>query len=491
MALKQILITRKISELEVQKKELLENIANTVQRRAEWKIREADAEQALEEIDENTSAEDKQAFDDEIAELEKIDKEIEIEETDNNSKLEEIETELTELKTKLDEINAKIENPEIAKKSDKKIEITEKREGISMRKYTPEYRARCAEISKNDEVKNFETDIRTCYRSGNTTFKITIPTVALPVLQERIDAYSKLAKYVNVQRLNGDGRQLIIGAAPEAVWTETTGKFNELSANLSLIEMSGNKIAGYISVPKPYMQDSELNLTELIFDLLGQAIALGIDKAIIYGTGENMPVGIVTRLLATTKPTWWDKNANAPSFVNLSTTNVGKISSTTLEGTAFMSELVRGLGKAKLKYNTANDSTFWVMNSTTKTNLIAKALSFNSAGALVTGVSNQMPVIGGAIETLSFMPDDVIVGGYGSHYTLAERHSVELRSSEHVKFIEDETVLAAVARYDGKPTAGEAFAAFSIGSKAVTGTDIIFAEDVANKPAVEENSSLI
>ena len=55
MALKQILITRKISELEVQKKELLENIANTVQRRAEWKIREADAEQALEEIDENTS----------------------------------------------------------------------------------------------------------------------------------------------------------------------------------------------------------------------------------------------------------------------------------------------------------------------------------------------------------------------------------------------------------------------------------------------------
>ena len=120
------------------------------------------------------------------------------------------------------------------------------------------------------------------------------------------------------------------------------------------------------------------------------------------------------------------------------------------------------------------------MNEKTKTKLIANALSINAAGALVTGMQDTMPVIGGAIETLEFIPDDVIVGGYGQRYLLAERAGASIAQSEHVRFIEDQTVFKGTARYDGLPVIPEAFVAVGIGGAAPTATAVSFATDTAN-----------
>ena len=49
-----------------------------------------------------------------------------------------------------------------------------------------------------------------------------------------------------------------------------------------------------------------------------------------------------------------------------------------------------------------------------------------------------------------------------------------------MKFLDDQTVFAGVARYDGRPIAGEAFAAFSLNTTAVSGTAVTFAQDTAN-----------
>ena len=123
------------------------------------------------------------------------------------------------------------------------------------------------------------------------------------------------------------------------------------------------------------------------------------------------------------------------------------------------------------------------MNETTRTKLIASSLSINAAGAVVAGIENTMPVIGGAIETLNFIPDDVIIGGYGDLYLLAERADVYLGQSEHVRFVEDQTVFKGTARYDGEPVIPGAFVAIGIGGVAPSPTAVTFLPDEANTAA--------
>ena len=93
---------------------------------------------------------------------------------------------------------------------------------------------------------------------------------------------------------------------------------------------------------------------------------------------------------------------------------------------------------------------------------MAESMSINAAGAIVAGVGNQMPVLGGEIETLSFLADNIIIVGYFENYLLAERAGMKISSSEHAQFIQDNTLFKGTARYDGGPTIAEAFAVIGI-----------------------------
>ena len=85
-----------------------------------------------------------------------------------------------------------------------------------------------------------------------------------------------------------------------------------------------------------------------------------------------------------------------------------------------------------------------------------------------------MPVVGGIIEVLSFIPDNVIIAGYFDLYVLAERAGSRFASSEHVRFLQDQPVFKGTARYDGAPAIAEAFVAVGIGA-APTATAVTFA----------------
>ena len=66
------------------------------------------------------------------------------------------------------------------------------------------------------------------------------------------------------------------------------------------------------------------------------------------------------------------------------------------------------------------------------------------------------------------MTSTFLIFGYFKNYVLAERAGTKLGQSEHVRFIEDQTVFRGTARYDGKPAIREAFAVYGIGKAPVT-----------------------
>lgn len=326
-----------------------------------------------------------------------------------------------------------------------------------------------------EDVKDFMTEVRNCISEKRAlpNVGLTIPEVYLGLIRENIENYSKLYKYVNVKPLKGTGRMVVMGTYPEAVWTEACANLNELALGFNDVEVDGYKVGGFVPVCNANLEDSDINLAAEIITAIGQAIGIAVDKAILYGTGTKMPLGIVTRLLQTSEPAGYP--ATARTWVDLHTTNVKSISAE-LEGITLFKELIIDSGAAKGKYS--RGAKVWAMNETTYTQLIAEATSINAAGAIVTGINGTMPIIGGDIVVLDFIPANVIIGGYFDLYLLAERSGAKLGQSEHVRFTEDETVFKGTARYDGLPVIAEGFVAFALNGGTVA--PVNFAEDTAN-----------
>ena len=313
-----------------------------------------------------------------------------------------------------------------------------------------------------EDVRTFLGAIRTAIEEKRALSgtQYLIPDIMLELLRENIEDYSKLYKHCNVQRLNGTGRMDIEGTIPEAVWTEMCANLNELDLSFTQITVDGYKVGGYFKICNAILQDSMIDLAREVLDVLGRAIGLALDKAILYGTGTKMPQGVVKALSLV---------SNTPNIVSHAASVVDL---------ALFKALVGDSGKAKSNYSRGQK--VWCMNEATYTTLIQNAMSINAAGAVVTGLQGTMPVIGGVIETLNFIPDNTIIGGYFDLYLLAERRGVELNTSEHAFFLADQTAFKGTARYDGKVVKDDAFVVIGLNGVTPSASAVTFAQDTAN-----------
>lgn len=335
---------------------------------------------------------------------------------------------------------------------------------------------RRADIFASEDVKNYLGEVRTAIREKRaiTNVGLTIPGAFIGLLRENIINYSKLYSHVNVVSINGDGRQVIMGTIPEAVWTDCCANLNELSLTFNDVEVNCWKVGGYFAVCNANLEDSDIDLASELLAAIGQGIGLALDKAILYGTGTRMPQGVMTRLVQTAAPA--DYPATARPWADLHTSNI-KTHAASVTGAALIQQIVLDSGAAKGKYSRGEK--IWVMNETTYTALMATTVATDASGNIVSGVSDRMPVIGGGIEVLPFVPDNVIIGGYFDLYLLAERAGQRFATSEHIRFLQDQTVMKGTARYDGKPSIAEGFVAIGINGVTPNAT-MSFAADTAN-----------
>lgn len=452
MALKALMLRKRLDEA---KKSLEELCASN-----NFEQREAELEQAINEAE---TDEEKQAVEEEVEKFEAEKKEFEEKEANLDAEVRQLESDLEETE-KEQEVVAPA--PE-----ERKVEVNK----METRKF---FRMNAQErdaFFTNDEVKNFLQRMREMKGEVRSVSgaDLLIPTVVLDLIRENILDYSKLYRHVNVRAVAGKARQTVMGVIPEAVWTEMCGVLNELNISFGGVEVDGYKVGGYVAICNATLEDSDINLAEAIITALGQAIGLALDKAILYGTGTKMPLGIVTRLAQTEQPAGYTSTI---PWSDLHTSNIKSIAANKT-GVDFFKELVKAAGNAKGKYS--RGIKFWAMNEATYTALVAEALSINAAGAIATGIQAVMPVIGGDIEVLDFIPNNVIVGGYGDLYLLAERAGTTVSQSEHAQFIQDNTVFKGTARYDGLPVVANGFVAVGIAGTTPDAT-MTFAEDTAN-----------
>ncbi len=445
----------------------------------QFAIREAEIEAAIAEV-EPGNEEQEQAVN---AEIEKF----EADKAAHDEQAESLRADIAALETELEELERSAPKPGPAEpKTEPEKRGAIMQNTINLRSLPMNRRAfdalpteqRSAIVAQPD-VKDFLARVRDMRGQTRavTGAELTIPITFLELVAENMYRYSKLMNRVRVRNVTGEARQTIAGTIPEAVWTEMCGAINELSFGFNQITTDGYKVAGFIPVCNSLLEDNDVNLASYIVEMLSEAIGLAADKAILYGKGgaSKMPLGIVTRLAQSSKPT--DYPANAPAWVDLHESNIKKIGGDSVTGAQFWAQLMEATGATYTRYSRGDQ--FWAMNSRTYAKLKSKLISFTATGDIVANLFGVLPIVNGDIDVLEFIPDGDIVGGYGDLYLLTQRSGMTIESSTEVQFIQDNTVFKGKQRMDGVPIIPGAFVAVNINNVDVT-TTATFAADTAN-----------
>ena len=442
---------------------------------ADFAKREAELEAAIEEaaaVEDEDAAEAQKAVEEEV---EKFDQE----KADHEEAKKSLTDEITELENDLAAEEASQETTPAQDPEPEKEERKVKTMSVTRNKFFAGKDVTA--MFEREDVKAYLAEIRSCIKNKRelTNVGLTIPEVFVGLIKENVENYSKLYKHVNVQPIAGKAREIIQGTVAEAIWTECCAVLNELSLAFNDVEIDCYKVAGYYKVCNAVLEDNDVDLATKLLEALSQAIGLAVDKAILYGRNsastQKMPLGIVSRLAQTSEPSNYPTTARP--WVDLHTSNIISLSAG-LTGAALFKQLVLASGKAKSNYSRGEK--VWVMNETTYTKLVAETVSVDANGRVVTGVAGTMPVIGGVIEVLNFIPDNTIIGGYFDLYMLGERAGAQFAQSEHVFFIQDQTAFKGTARYDGQPVIAEAFVAIGLEATTPAANAVAFAPDEAN-----------
>lgn len=464
MALKALVLSKKIQE---RKKDL--EALNITKRNLEQQAKEC--EESLNELDENSTEEERKVVEDEA---ERIDSES----SENEAEIKAAEEEIRSWESEIEELRSKTNSiPRESKLPNERKDI----KNMQTRKFFNLTSEERNELFASEEVRTFLKDFREKGLAASTQNRaisgaqLGIPTVLLDIIRENIINYSKLINRVRLRSVNGKSRQIVMGTIPEAVWTEMCAAINEIDFGFNQVEVDGYKLGALIYICKATLEDSsDIDLAYEIVEALLISLGIGIDKAILYGYGTKMPLGIAVRLAQTSEPS--DYPQQARPWEDLSSHLITIDESVT--GINFFKEIVKAGGLTKGKYS--RSTKFWAMNESTYTNIKIQGMTANAEGKIVTIEEGIMPVAGGDIIILSddIIPDNNIIAGYGDLYLLAERAGSNIERSDDYRFAEDQVAFKGTARYDGTPVIPEAFVAIGIGAAPITSAT--FAGDKAN-----------
>lgn len=411
MALKQLILNKKINERNAQITKLRAN---------EDKLK--DEEKELESaLDEAKTDEDVKIVEESADDLEKKIKE-------NADEMAKLEKEKAELETELAEIE-----DEQPKTDDEK---EDKKDG-EQRKMAKQLNTRNAgvmtirESLQIEEVRSFYQNLANAMteKRSLTGAEKVVPLEVIDRIESKLGDYSTLLQEVTIEKIGGTSRAVIAGDIPTAIWFEIGKKaLDELDDALEGVEFDGFGLGGYVAVPNIIIENSLINLASHIEDRLAKSIAKALDSAILNGTGTKQPTGVI-------------KSAPAGNKV-------------TSDGT--ITDLIAKL--ATVDTDGTGNEVIAVMNRATYYSKIVPKTLAVAANGVLTG-SYALPF---RVVLSAYAADNQVIFGDFKQFLLAQRSEIRVESSTEVQFTSDNTVFKGVGFYDGKATKAKAFAVVTI-----------------------------
>ncbi len=370
-----------------------------------------------------------------LADVEKRAEELTAEEDETKRKLEEVSRLISELSETLKKFTEEVEKVEAETETIEEKEQAEKSTDTERKERTMNKEVE----TRSERIRNIEQDENKAFLRSIVSIvkreapaevlkgtEFLIPQYFVNRINQKIGNYSKLYDKVTVLRVGTPSRIVYNAGGFKAVWTEKCASLTEMKgAEIKTVDLDAYKLGGYVSLCRPLIEtDTYVSIADYIENEIARAMAKELDNAILNGTGEKQPTGIVKALESQN-----DQKVTANSVLAL-------------------------LGAfAKIGGDDVEiDSTLAVMSRETfYTHILPETYGKNHAGALVVANEDSFVLPNGAKVVLSdkTAKDSVVIGDFKNGYVLAERQAVRLEKSEHVKFIEDNTVFKGTALYDG------------------------------------------
>lgn len=83
----------------------------------------------------------------------------------------------------------------------------------------------------------------------------------------------------------------------KATWGAITGKITaELSATVKAIDSTQHKLTAFLPIPKPYVDFAPEWVASIVYAILEEGYANGMEDGVINGTGKDMPIGMIKDL---------------------------------------------------------------------------------------------------------------------------------------------------------------------------------------------------
>lgn len=452
--LRALMLRKKINEAKAELEALKAKNSDFEARSSEIEKRSDEVAQA---IDEASTDEEKQAVEDAVTAIENDQAALETEKAENDQKIADLENEVSEMESELEKVEEEQRASKKAPAEEPKENKTPVGVNITERNMTKMFKTRAlnrmssaerVEFMQREDVKKTIDGVRELIAQKRTVTgaDVFIGVSIFELIRDNLIEYSKLYGRIRAEFTKNNGRQPVEGDIPEAIWTEACATLNELDLSFGSVELDTYKVGGYFAICNAKLEDADIDLLDVFTDALLRAIGYALDKAIVYGTGTKMPTGFVTGIAST-----------ASQLVTISGSKHGK---------DLFADIVLAGGVAD--GNKSRGRITWVMNEKMYRTLKAEAISFNAAGALVSGVDGTMPVDGGDVVVLNFVPDNNIAFGYLDLYVGLIKKEMTVAVSTEAKFIEDQTVIKGTMRADGKSAVTKAFGAIGYGEAPTT-----------------------
>lgn len=401
------------SELKQRKKEL----TDLSTKKADFETRQAQLSSALEEAE---SDEDIKLVQSQIEDLEK-----EVGEEDIETKTANVNAEITRIEGELAELDERAKQPTKKPK--------EERGNNLMNRYQVRELLKSGEYFERSEVKEFYDKFKNL--RAVTGEGLTIPEIVINRIMDIVGDYCTVYPLVDRITAKGTARILIDTDTTAATWIEQNKPLPQGDVGaITNIDFDGYKIGKVTFVDNSMLEDSIINLDEYVTKKIARAIALGIDKAIISGTGSTgkQPAGIIPSLKANHKV-----SVVADKLVNI----------------------VSPIGLIDTGDDTTGEIVAVMKRSTYYNRLLGFSINTNSDGNVVGKLPNikNPDLVGLKVVFNNNMEDDKILYGDFTKYTLVDREDISIDKSTDVRFTEDQTAFRGKGRFDGKPTNVNAF----------------------------------
>lgn len=281
-----------------------------------------------------------------------------------------------------------------------------------------------------------------------------VPPTVFERVFEFLTTEHVLLKEINFVNVTGVAEFVVSKGVNPAWWGKLCEEIKQVLDNgFEVINMKQYKLSAYMPVCKAMLDLGPVWLDKYVRTVLIESLQIALEEAIINGTGQDQPIGMMRDLSIVNKNIHAEKEAEP--LLELTPTTFGKMMAKVGEVIVGESTLQRSVSPDQVLM-AVNPNDYWLI-------VYPRITVLNDAGVYV----QTMPLPFKIIQSVSVTKGKLVVG-LGSDYFLGLGSTLKLESSDDYRFVEDERVYLAKQYGNGRPKSNESYTVYDISSMSPT-----------------------